>query len=172
MATATTAQDTPMMGSGADLERATTHESARSGRLQLRQRRRSEARVSPPQESPLMRGLQRVGNVMANAHAQDFERRNKVVVGGEEVDDRDGLVLGLAGEELIDPDSTDDDDDDDEDDQEEGDGEGDEGIEEQPDHFATPPEQESQDPLVLPPDGTQTQPATPYSPFLILQGTS
>lgn len=85
----------PSHTSGIDLERATTQESAQTGYLR---RRRSVGR-STPQNSPIQRGLSRVGTLMAQAHAQDFERKKKAVgVNGEEKDDRDGIGVGVVEE--------------------------------------------------------------------------
>ncbi|KAI9780506.1 MAG: Xenotropic and polytropic retrovirus receptor 1 [Candelina submexicana] len=62
--------------SGADLERATTTESQppKSGSLRLRKTR------SPQASTPLQRGFSRIGTMMTEAHAQDFERKRKPVV--------------------------------------------------------------------------------------------
>ena len=105
MATVTTAQGTPPTA-GTDLERATTQDSFRSGHMRRRQSASASASRFGPHESPILRGFSRVGNLMASAHAQDFERRQKYVLAGEQVDDRDGRVVDA----LIDPDSSDDDD--------------------------------------------------------------
>ncbi|KAI9748068.1 MAG: hypothetical protein M1815_003632 [Lichina confinis] len=105
MATVTTAQGTPPTA-GTDLERATTQDSFRSGHMRRRQSASASAPRFGPHESPILRGFSRVGNLMASAHAQDFERRQKYVLAGEQVDDRDGRVVDA----LVDPDSSDDDD--------------------------------------------------------------
>ncbi|KAL2354674.1 EXS family-domain-containing protein [Cryomyces antarcticus] len=70
--------------SGADLERAGTHESSPSVRF----RRRSSIGGS----SPVARGFSRMGTMLHEAHAQDFERKKRPEVGGTEDhgDDDDG----------------------------------------------------------------------------------
>lgn len=92
---AATRTQIPSHTSGFDLERAATQESSQTGYLR---RRRSVGRITP-QPSPMQRGLSRVGTLMAQAHAQDFERKKKAVgVDGEVKDDRDGIDVGVVEE--------------------------------------------------------------------------
>ncbi|MCJ1321797.1 hypothetical protein MMC15_007142 [Xylographa vitiligo] len=63
----------PRASSGADLESATTGGSASSPGTM----RRRNILQSRPSDSPLQRGIVRVGTIMAAAHAQDFERRRR-----------------------------------------------------------------------------------------------
>jgi len=70
--------------SGADLERATTANTTSSN---LRQRRGPQQDATPV----IPRGIARVGTMMAEAHAQDFERKRRPGVTGGEIDDgKDG----------------------------------------------------------------------------------
>ncbi|KAH7134993.1 EXS family-domain-containing protein [Dendryphion nanum] len=64
-------------------------------------RRRATSFGAANDSSPLARGLSRVGNIMRDAHAQDFERRKKPELGAQ---------LG-SGKAEVDDDSDDDDDD-------------------------------------------------------------
>ncbi|KAI9878541.1 MAG: hypothetical protein M1830_000595 [Pleopsidium flavum] len=68
--------------SGADLERAATSDNASST---LRQRR------TPQETTPVPRGIARVGTIMAQAHAQDFERKRKP----------DGVRDGIVGKDEV-----------------------------------------------------------------------
>ncbi|KAI9725070.1 MAG: hypothetical protein M1812_000346 [Candelaria pacifica] len=62
--------------SGTDLERATTTASQPPGSGSLRQRKTRAAQVP----TTLQRGFSRIGTLMTEAHAQDFERKRKPVV--------------------------------------------------------------------------------------------
>ncbi|KAI9802286.1 MAG: hypothetical protein M1833_001792 [Piccolia ochrophora] len=86
--------DRPPLNIGADLERAPTNPTQRAGSLRRRQT------IATVATSPLQRGITRVGTLITQAHAQDFERRNKGEVGhGVEKDDRDGPVDASSDEE-------------------------------------------------------------------------
>ncbi|PSN74330.1 EXS-domain-containing protein [Corynespora cassiicola Philippines] len=78
-------------GTGADLQETSTRSSTR--------RRRAHSQSEEP--SPLARGLTRVGTLMRDAHAQDFERRRRPEL---------GATSTTAGR-VIDDESDDDDDD-------------------------------------------------------------
>ncbi|MCJ1394113.1 hypothetical protein MMC18_006991 [Xylographa bjoerkii] len=70
----------PHASSGADLESATTGGPASSpGTI-----RRRNILQSRPSDSPLQRGIVRVGTIMAAAHAQDFERRKRPGISEED----------------------------------------------------------------------------------------
>ncbi|KAI9885011.1 MAG: tRNA (adenine-N(1)-)-methyltransferase catalytic subunit trm61 [Watsoniomyces obsoletus] len=121
---------------GADLERATTRESIRSAigggsrRWIRRPGSTSDPGLNHQPGSPLQRSFTRVGTMMAQAHAQDFERKRKSVVAptGEHLDDRDGI----GSDAITEPESSDEDDDDDdgEEDDEDDEQDSDEGDEE------------------------------------------
>lgn len=73
-------QARPHAASGADLESATTGgTTSPPGTL-----RRRNLLVSRPSDTPLQRGIARVGTIMAAAHAQDFERRRRPGVTGDD----------------------------------------------------------------------------------------
>ncbi|SLM33528.1 SPX, N-terminal [Lasallia pustulata] len=66
--------------SGADLETATAYAEATPGSGTLRRRVTPSGAVAGGQPStPIQRGIARVGTMMAQAHAQDFERKRSVV---------------------------------------------------------------------------------------------
>lgn len=74
--------------SGADLERAATADTASSN---LRQRRGNQQDATPV----VQRGIARVGTMMAEAHAQDFERKRRPsVTGGGGGDDGKNGIMG------------------------------------------------------------------------------
>jgi len=71
--------------SGGDLERAATADTASS---HPRQRRGNQQDATPV----VQRGIARVGTMMAEAHAQDFERKRPGVTGGGGDDGKDGIM--------------------------------------------------------------------------------
>ena len=121
----TTAYGSPRAISfGADLERAVTGESSRSTRLRS-SKPGTLSSLHTSKESPIQRRLSRVGAMMAEAHTQDFERRQKSSsagsdgegsgADGDENDERDEWDNIVSGE-MKHLGSTEDDDDDDDDD--------------------------------------------------------
>lgn len=66
---------------GVDVERASP------GDWSLRQRKTRTPGGGPTPLTPGMRALQRVGSVIASAHAQDFEKRRKPEIEGPDADD-------------------------------------------------------------------------------------
>lgn len=65
----------PHTSSGADLESATSRASMPSPSTMRRRNRFSTTTM--PFESPIQRGMVRMGTAMATAHAQDFERKRR-----------------------------------------------------------------------------------------------
>lgn len=70
-----TSSSRPHASSGADLENAATRSSMPSPSTVRRRNRYSSA--SMPFDSPIQRGMVRMGTAMATAHAQDFERKRR-----------------------------------------------------------------------------------------------
>jgi len=70
----------PRAASGIDLETATLHSAVPSPHTL---RRRTHTSGAPTFDSPLQRGIARVGTYIAAAHAQDFERKKRPSVTGD-----------------------------------------------------------------------------------------
>lgn len=100
-------RDTSAATTGAefDLERAATSDS-------VRRRRTAQQEQQSPQPPPMVRAMSRVGEIMANAHVEDFERKKKPDALGGDIKDVDG-------NEFRNEDSTDYEDDDEEEEEEE-----------------------------------------------------
>ncbi|KAK2756521.1 hypothetical protein FQN54_005414 [Arachnomyces sp. PD_36] len=106
-------------GADVDLERVATTDTTRRRRM-----------VDQQEPGPMVRGMSRVGALMATAHAQDFERKKKP-------DALSGDIKDMGGDEMRTEDSTDyEDDDDDDDDEEDEEGIEDDGTFDDPENRA------------------------------------
>lgn len=95
-----------------DLETAAAYVEATPGSGSLRRRNTPSTTGQPA--TPIQRGIARVGTMMAQAHAQDFERKRRPNVGDEGDAGGEALGPGAAGssdeedeEEEVDPEGVD-----------------------------------------------------------------
>lgn len=88
----------PRRLSGPDLERATTSDFQAPGSGSLRMRKTRTAQIP----TPLQRGISRIGTMMTEAHAQDFERKRKSVGDGGGEGDANGDEAATSDDEAED----------------------------------------------------------------------
>ena len=119
-----------------DIERTATNTSTAlgggGGSSTLRPRKSRTHQEEPPTPTPTVRGIHRVGTMITDAHAQDYEKKRRPgVVGGDETQrERESLLprpQGNMGEDSSDDDDEDEDEDEEETNDEEEDGNDDAG---------------------------------------------